>query len=203
MRALAAATDATGALPARAAGLCEFLLGQIARFDITLSAVGYKRPNEDFSHLLTRSGGKHACRPGVALMRWLKMRLGKQTTESLLALDSRRQIWDESTLKRWSSGREFPSEISLESFINSVARSLPEEDRGALLKDAGMQFWASRRLHKTLKIAKFCFFQGADSSYLEKQFLNNESVDQWARQRYDYWLQHWRACPTDAQKTAV
>ena len=192
LQSLASATNPTEALSARAAGLCEFLLGDVARLDVALFRSRGQEEIRYFGHLLG-SDGEDECQPGAALVRWLKARTEATTLESLLDLDLGGRALDESTLKRWSGGREFPSEKSLVRFMQSIARSLSQAERDKFQADSYAQFFAARRLHKTLEIAQVFFTENSEASAVGERLLSGDSLGLWARQRYDFWLQHWRA----------
>lgn len=191
LRRLAGATSQSEALSPRAAGWCEFMLAQVARMDLAFMDAGRKDANEDFSHLLDFDT-QSPCKPGSALVRWLKGQFAVTSLHALLGLDHSNCI-DESTLKRWSSGREFPSQKTLGSFVRSIASTLPEDRRSQLLDEAGAHAWAARRLNKILEVAEWLFHLVAEDRLASPPFLVGNSASQWARQRYTFWLQHWRA----------
>lgn len=176
----------------RFAGLLEFLLSQIALFDHAITTQSTQP--EGFEHLLV-SGSDDQIQPGRGFVHWFMRRLGVDSLSGLLDLDSRSRSLDESTLKRWSSAAEFPSEGTVREFVEAVlagTAKTAKEESNALWRQSSTQYWAARRLNRTLKLAEPLFSSTPETSSWGTRLLGAKTAAQWARQRYSWWHEHWR-----------
>ncbi len=197
LESLAAATTDVAALPARAACLCEFLLSQVARVEAEIQLSPGIRHRPGFG-LLLDARSQNQCRPGGNLIRWIQARLGATTLEDLLTLNANSAgpaSIDESTLKRWSSDAVFPSGTKLEGLVASIllSRRSTKEVAEAELSFIGVQYWAARRFHKILEIARrIDAVDAASSSPIGwMRLLNDTTPEAWCRRRYPQWVKYW------------
>ncbi|RVU45959.1 hypothetical protein [Rubrivivax rivuli] len=195
---LTSATSEVTALPARVACLCEFLLSQVARVDVAMQLRRGEKGSQSFSYLVGTDDGKR-CTPGGNLIRWIQTRFGVVTLEGLLALNAKGQapaVIDESTLKRWSSDAVFPSGTKLGQLVLSVLKS--RYDVGGVVQAEltviGAHYWAARRLHKVLQIARrlHAIDRSADERIRWMQLMNDTTPETWCRRRYPLWIAHWQ-----------
>lgn len=189
LEALADAKTLDETLPPRFAGVLELLLSQIALVDQSLTTRDSKF--EGFEHLLN-SGSVDKIKPGRGFIHWLMRRLDVNSLPRLLERDTRKSQLDDSTLKRWSSGAEFPSEDSARRFVEAILPKKSEEGHDALWHQSATQYWAARRLHKTLVLAEILFSAASETSSWGTRLLGTKGAAQWARQRYGGWREHWR-----------
>ncbi|WP_142817060.1 hypothetical protein [Rhodoferax sediminis] len=207
---LAKATTEAEALLPRTAGLCELLLAQVARVDVILRNQTSSHDNHIGFETLLAARIKQVCNPGRELFRRMKATLGAQSISNLLdwaqAVKTGMDVVDESTLKRWSSGREFPREEKLQLFVETTLknRGLDKDDRA--FQHIGTQYWAARRLHKLLEIVRR-FLTAEQSSPrdvgLWSSLLGGPCAEQWVQQRYTFWLSHWQASNIGAGNTGT
>ena len=193
-----ARTDAQTLLP-RSAGLCEFLLAQVARQDVLFGVVDLQQKCNPIYQYLLSAKAQQTCSPGRELYQWLKVTLSIKTFSEFQRLAARSNgsaTIDISSLKRWSQGTEFPQVEKLRLVLETIMKN-----RGFSLDDTTVQqidphYWAARRLHKLLEfVRQFLWAEqsvpggaGAWSS-----LLGYSSADQWAQERYTFWLSHWQS----------
>lgn len=177
------ATDEAGVLPARCAGVLEFLLSQVARVEDHLKG---RDPDVAFDGQRTFLDGTHGdLNLSGALLVSL---LGEGDHHSISAfLKNARCPLDERTLWRWKSGSHFPKETHYVALRDSVAEQLARDQRGAFVGRADMHFWATRRLEQARRLAQVFFLPGSPA-----QLLQGTSASDWVRQRYPFWLERWR-----------
>ncbi len=178
----------------RVAGLLEFMLSQVARMDVSTRVFRGAGTSDGFAGLL-RDQAEGASSPGREYMIWLRGALGVSKTAELLDLDaaSSTPVIDESTLKRWSNGSEFPTEAKLSRFLSSVLKTQGAGNDAAKLLLAGEHYRAARRLDQLLNLARKI---GANAHALGTQgrwvgVVGSSSADEWARSRYEKWMRHW------------
>ena len=192
---LSGATSDKEALLARMAGLCEVLLSQIARVEC-LSA-GSAIVEDGFSYL-TEFEAEQLCKPGRRFFAWLRQVMGGRTLAELRTLATRNNVpvIDESTIKRWSSGREFPRPEKLDQFVAAL-----QERRESIVVVSvpygriHAQYWAARRLQKLLDLARIPWgaeskIQGANRPWTE--MMEHDSAEAWIHARYPFWQDHWK-----------
>lgn len=194
---LTVATSDISALPARAACLCEFLLSQVARVDAATQLSRGEKGSPNFAYLVGIDDGRR-CMPGGNLIRWIQTRLGAATLEKLLALNAVNQVpavIDESTLKRWSSDAVFPSSTKLGQLVLSALKSRDDVEGAveAELNIIGAHYWAARRLHKLLEIARrlHAIDRSAKEPIHWMQLMDDTTPEAWCRRRYPLWIAHW------------
>lgn len=192
---LSCAESHVAALPARAACLCEFLLSQIARVEVQIASARPAISNAVFGALLDGDPARR-CNPGGVLVRSIQARFGATSLEGLLKLNAgstEPAVIDESTLKRWSSGAVFPSNDKVAHLIRSVLQTTQAsaDDGQAVLDYFGEQYWAARRLHKLLEIARQ-LYRSAPASFGWQEMLGDTTPDAWCRRRYPFWVEHWK-----------
>lgn len=188
------AKNAKDALFARVAGLCEVLLSQIAR--VERLNTNWPKPEDGFAHLIQFKEGE-LCEPGKLLFLWIKKVLGAKTLAELRVQATRNGIpvIDESTLKRWNSGREFPRGEKFEQFITALEAHRKSIAGEAVPTDRIYgQYRAARRLQKLLDLANLPWgeelrIQKAVRPWSE--MMGYESAHMWIQARYPFWQDYW------------
>jgi hypothetical protein len=191
---LGCATNDKEALPARVTGLCEVLMSQIARVE-WLSA---DLPNfaGGFAHLTQFDVGK-PCKPGRQFFAWIKRVLRIKTLAEFQIQATRNgvPVIDESTIKRWSSGREFPSTTKLDRLITALNAHRAVNGMEPVPSDRIFaQYWAARRLQKLLNLARLLWAaddlaQGSNRPW--SSMMGYASAEAWVQARYPFWQDHW------------
>lgn len=191
---LAGASDLVDALPCRIAGICEMLLSNVARVDI--ESRQQRASDDSFAWLLTGKLNEPAM-PGRQLTKRTVKHLGPGTLEGLLSRASTLPDRDEvnlSTLKRWNCGRDFPSRRKFGNLVKPIlSLHSSRQSDGPDLVRYGYDYWAARRLHKTLELVRKCAalpLTGERPTGL-LSLLGGNSPESWARARYVHWLEIW------------
>ena len=201
---LATATTEGEALIPRCAGMFEFLLAQVARIEIRLQNKEVPRNvQSEFGCLLVIPIKEATCNPGRELLRWIRPVLKAKTIDELLKMGRKGEIpvINESTLKRWISGKEFPRAEKMQIFIETILKNRDSADTASTLIRVKNQYGAARRLHKLLEmirsIVKLEKDYPSDKNKLSL-LMGCDSADQWIQQRYAFWHKHWQT--TDAYR---
>lgn len=182
---LAMCTDDAQALQARTIGFLEFTLSHIARVDVATSPApsAEAEADDDIGALIgQRLDGRIV--PGHSLVAACLRVLDVGSPAALLELDGRARPIDDSTLRRWSRGRTFPTPRSLSDFLDALVTE--RRDAAALRRRLDRVHWASQRLHVLLRLAR---------EVALPHFMPGEraTVDDWAAERYAHWRAHWLA----------
>lgn len=193
-----ATTDAEALLP-RSAGVCEFLLAQVARLDVVLGPVEPQQQYRTTYQYLLSAKAQQACSPGRELYQWLKATLNIKTFSEFQTLATRANgvaTVDISSLKRWSQGAEFPRENKLRLVLETIVQNRGHSMNDKTHRLIGSHYWVSRRLHKLLELVRQLLWVGQSSPgrvVTWSSLLGYSSADQWSRERYDFWLSHWQS----------
>jgi hypothetical protein len=195
---LAAATTVVDALVPRCAGMFEFLLAQVARIEVHL-----RRQEATDSILvgfddLLMTHQNQTCNPGRELLRWMRSVLRAKTLNELFEMGKvskdRPAVLDESTLKRWASGREFPREEKFRRYIQTVLEKCDPVEMDAIARRVRTRYWVARRLHKLLELVRLVL-QNEHNHPGDKNtisvLLGSDSADDWVQCRYAFWKAHW------------
>lgn len=192
---LSSATSDKEALLARAVGLCEVLLSQVARVEcLTLGWADYEG---GFAHLTEFESGQ-PCNPGRQLFSRVRSLMGAKTLAELLkqAASHAGYTPDERTVKRWSAGREFPRSEKLDQFIDSInAYRATTGDVPVPYARIQAQYWAAKRLQKLLELARLPWEaepQNQDAHRPWSEMMNHDSAEAWIKARYPFWQKHWK-----------
>jgi len=193
LRHLASATSQNEALPARVAGMCDFLIANAALAEGALRhRDAVVQHGGDFAALLSGDQGE-PCRPGRALVHALMREFNVRSLNALLSLDLSETL-DDSTLKRWSSGREFPSELFLGFAASLFSQHLEETAAELALDVLSHRYWAARRLQRVLDIGRRLHWSGSSTRLPSgwTALLQEEAApDDWCRLRFSHWQLHW------------
>lgn len=181
----------------RVAALLDLMVSQLAKVDVFTRALrGASREQDGFEFLLRRAANG-VCKPGRQYIAWLKPLLGVKQARELLDLDQLNAdpVIDESTLKRWHSGSEFPSEAKLGKFVSSIFRSQAKSSAKRTLFLAEENYHAARRLDQVLGLFRSISSNAARLDRAERwRLLTGASdADTWVATRYCAWLRHWEA----------
>lgn len=199
---LSTATTQREAFIPRCAGMFEFLVAQVARVEMLLqSQPSLQGIQEGFDHLLV-THSQQTCNPGRELLRWLKAVLKARTIDELLKMARKGEmsVIDESTLKRWTSGREFPRSEKLQLFVETILASRDPKENESTLRRLGNQYGAARRLHKLLELIRGFLkleLDYPDDKNKLSSLLGSDTADQWTQQRYDFWQKYWQGVGAD------
>lgn len=201
---LARARTDVDALPSRFVGAMEVLLSNAARMDIETRKV--RQSDETFEWLLLadRDG---ECKPGKQFTRRMVKQFGTGTLEGLLAqaCDSsypNRELVDLASLKRWNSGKTFPSRGKIGLLLRSILKArLSTTEAEIELDRYGNAYGAARRIHKGLELVRMVDTRTMPDRKATGvlQLLNSDSAETWVRTRYPYWLKHWHAHESNDQ----
>lgn len=181
----------------RVASLLDLMVSQLAKVDVCTRALrGASREQDGFDFLLRRDSNG-VCKPGRQYIAWLKLLLGVKQARELLDLDQRHAnpVIDESTLKRWHSGSEFPSEPKLGKFVSSILQSQKESSAKRTLLLAEENYHAARRLDQVLGLFRSISSNAArlDTAERWRLLTGAPDADTWIAPRYSAWLRHWEA----------
>jgi hypothetical protein len=201
---LAGAQSDDDSVRPRAAALFEFQVSQVARVEVRLRAERAPLNVGGFLPLLVAAKSGR-CRPGDEFLRWLQRRRGLPTIKSVLdhsAAQSKAGYGpvNEATLKRWSSGASFPSQEKLKALVRALATTPSSEEPDAKeLEAAWYQFWAAGRFNLVLTLAEQTVDrdQAVPESRRMLHLLDTDSIYEWSRRRYAWWVAYWaeRAFP--------
>lgn len=197
---LAMSTSEDEALLPRTAGMCEFLLAQVARADQMLSSLPMAVALPSRFIYLIRSNEKQVCNPGREFFHWVKDLLKIRSIGDFLDLATSCDLQNvnESTLKRWSCGQEFPREEKFARVIKAVLENPSCVADYRALTEIGAHYWAARRLHKLLELVRQFLKIGSaphDKAGPWATLLGETSSDRWIHDRYLFWLDRWRGQP--------
>ncbi len=199
---LRSATTDGQATMARAAGALEVLLASAARNDVVSRAD--RKSDESFEWMLS-PGPSGACQLGRAWARRVVSELGPGTLEGLLELAQdpskpHKSFVDHATLKRWHSGKTFPSVNKASSLLkvvltNRKARTDPSTDIDLQMERFGCALGSAIRIHKCLELLGLIDGKLRDAGHDARlvHLLGHESPSDWARMRYSSWLDHWQS----------
>lgn len=195
---LAGAQSDADSLRSRAAALFEFQVSQVARVEVRLRVERAPLNVGGFLPLLVPAKNGR-CRPGGEFLRWLQRRRGLPTIKSVLdhsAAQSKAGFGpvNEATLKRWSSGASFPTQVKLKALVRALATTPSSEEPDANeLEAAWYQFWAARRFNLVLTLAEQIVDrdQAVPESRRLLYLMDTDSIDEWSRRRYAWWLAYW------------
>ncbi len=181
----------------RVAALLDLMVSQSAKVDVCTRAFrGASREQDGFDFLLRRAANG-VCKPGRQYIAWLKLLLGVKRTRELLDLDQLHPdpAIDESTLKRWHCGSEFPSEAKLGKFVSSALRSQAKSSAKQTLLLAEENYHAARRLDQVLGIFRSISSNAArlDTAERWRLLTGAPDADTWIAAKYSAWLRHWEA----------
>lgn len=181
----------------RVAALLDLMVAQSAKVDVCTRALrGASREQDGFDFLLRRAANG-VCKPGRQYIAWLKLLLGVKQARELLDLDQRHAnpVIDESTLKRWHSGSEFPSEAKLGKFVSSILRSQAKSSAKQKLLLAEENYHAARRLDQVIGLFRSISSNAArlDTAERWRLLTGAPDADTWVATRYSAWLRHWEA----------
>lgn len=185
------------ALLARAAGALEVLLSSAARNDVTSHA---DRQSEESFEWLIEPGPDGQLNVGRAWVRRMVEKLGQGTLEGLIGLAQdpmkpNRTFVDLTTLKRWHSGKVFPSVNKLSPLLKSVLADRKRTEYDLELKRYGCAFGSAVRIHKCLGLVRLVDLKLRAAGHAPgmMEVLAHNSPDDWARMRYVFWLNHWQS----------
>jgi hypothetical protein len=138
------------------------------------------------------------CNPGRELLRWMRSVLRAKTLNELFEMGKvskdRPAVLDESTLKRWASGREFPREEKFRRYIQTVLEKCDPVEMDAIARRVRTRYWVARRLHKLLELVRLVL-QNEHNHPGDKNtisvLLGSDSADDWVQCRYAFWKAHW------------
>lgn len=193
------------ALIIRAAGLCEFLLAQAARLSwVTIDFLDDASLLDAFQELLDR--GESGCvNPGRAFFRFFLREAGAQSIGSLLSsaaphiAEADLAMPNESTLKRWSCGKVFPSERALLALLRPLARNWDDKElKSQRSRRIGAVYFVARRIENLSRLAQSLLIQpgGPHKEPALLLLLECATVDEWIASGYWKWLTHWRESTT-------
>lgn len=191
---LANATSPITALPARVAGMCEFLLAQAAFLDAMTAQDRQPHDPASYADLLGDQQDSR-CSPGRELIRWLQRLLECESLGDLLrrSTDQRADtVIDDSTVKRWSSGAVFPSHDKLGQLVIPILRTsgVTPQTEGKL-QAIELRHRAARRLNQILEHARrLDQLEASRGGWI--RMLDDTTLEAWCRRRYPTWLAHWR-----------
>lgn len=181
----------------RVAALLDLMISQSAKVDVRTRTIRGASGEHDGFDFLLRRPANGLCKPGRQYIAWLKLLLGVKKARELLDLDqlSPDPLIDESTLKRWHSGSEFPSEAKLGKFVSSIFGTQPKSTAKRLLKLAEETYHAARRLDQVLGLFRTISSNAARLDRAERWRLltGAPDADTWVATRYSAWLRHWEA----------
>lgn len=186
---LAYASDEERSLDPRFAGFIEFTLSHVARVDVATLTTDLADARDDVSGLINPVADTQV-EPGRALVQSCIRLLEVSTQAALLRLDARPAPVDESTLKRWGLGQTFPTRQSLTEFLDAVVAgrqgtSVTDRGQTILRRRLDRLQWSAQRLHVLMRLIR----QPGLWAYV----FHERRPDDWVRQRYAFWLNHWRA----------
>ena len=189
LKMLAYASDEQRSLDPRFAGFIEFTLSHVARVDVVTMTADLTEAKGDIAGLINPVADTQV-EPSRALVQSCIRLLGVGTQAALLRLDSRTAPVDESTLKRWGLGQTFPTRQSLTGFLDAVVAgrqgsSVADRDQAILRRRLDRLQWSAQRLHVLIKLIR----QPGLWAYV----FHELRPDDWIRERYAFWLEHWRA----------
>lgn len=181
----------------RVAALLDLMVSQSAKVDVYTRALrGASQEQDGFDFLLHRAANG-VCKPGRQYIAWLKLLLGVKQARELLDLDQRyaSPVIDESTLKRWHSGSEFPREAKLGKFVSSILRSQAKSSAKQKLLLAEENYHAARRLDQVLGLFRSISSNASrlDTAERWRLLTGAPDADTWIATRYSAWLRHWEA----------
>lgn len=188
------------ALVVRAAGLCEFLLAQVARLAcLTINYRNDESLRESYQRFL-KPGQDGRVNPGRAFFQCFKEAVGAKSIGHILALaamHSTKQdgpLPNDTTLKRWSCGQSFPSEKAFRGLLRQLACVWNDRE---LLSDRSKrivaQYCVARRLDALLDLVQSLTGKRlqANVPHPFMSLLGATKVDEWIIIGYEKWLAHW------------
>jgi hypothetical protein len=180
-------------VPLLAAIVLEVRLSQLAAMDVgyIVKHLAESKENSFFLQVLPTMSGK-GCTPMRRLLDWLKGEVGAKSLGKILETPALASIdgLDISTLKRWSSGRRYPSrnliaEISKALFGNPYDSVLCILYTGVVYLNL-MGYLSESLIHKSLK------HRGTPLETLLAPWpllpFNHSSFESWCQERYPVWL---------------
>lgn len=192
------ATSELSTMVSRTAGLLEFMLSQTARMDVMTWRIRGGRAGIDELDKLLKRNKNHQLNPGSQLISRLMKHVEVSSQKKLLSLaqGAKTSMTDDSSLKRWSRGNEFPSEQKYWEFSTAALKNANLKcDQEAMLWKCGTEAWAARQFHKSLEIARqiYCRSEAIGQHELWKIILGATNPEDWCEARFSYWRQHWEA----------
>lgn len=200
------------ALIVRAAGLCEFLLSQIARLSwVIVDQLGTDGASLEFSELLKPYDKDGRVLPGRAFMQFVMKETRAGHLSTLLSMaDFRMQDADEplpseTTLKRWHCGQVFPSERSLKALLSSLMQATTiAVNPDAFHRRVGGMYAIARRMDFLMRMIRDLPLP-PDWPHRQTPMmvvLESTTVEDWITTGYSRWLAHWREPTTRDIKSA-
>lgn len=196
-----------GARQAQSAGLCEFLLSQVARVDAHPAPTFDGAPGQRFADMVrVRRSGRIV--PGAGFVTCLKLRYGTGSTtmegmlEDLPTGEDGRRPTDYKTVQSWNSGATLPDREAATRLVGALVLKKGIDDPGLLQQEwrhFDLQLWAALRLGRTLQLARgLCAADAAPGLPRFIDLLEAASPDEWCRKRYAFWLSHWMQYPAQS-----
>jgi hypothetical protein len=192
-------------LAVRGAAMLEFLLAQVARLAVMVLNDHSKRAlASTFEAFLAQDVRGHA-NPGFVLFRWFKGAFGVKSIKQMMTTDPRSPLEDveplpsEATLKRWSSGKNFPSEREFRSLVLAIANGWKDASQAeARCRHVAAHYYIARRMDALLDVVRFIVEteRKAVGSSSILSLLEASSPDDWMREGFQRWLVHWRSQPS-------
>jgi hypothetical protein len=183
-----------------AAGMCEFLLSQIARVDACPSRVFGGKPGKRFQAMLQGDRADPVV-PGRGFITWLKGRYGPETPSlaklhGIVPVDhSDRLPIDYKTLQSWNSGATVPDRRTAKMFVGAIVREMKiveaqrQQDEW---RQFDLQLWATIRLSRTLHmVTHLCAQKAGPGEPLFTDLLEVAGPEEWCRRRFEFWIDHW------------
>lgn len=176
-------------------GLLEFLFSQVPMMDAVLNKNGMTQ-TRCFTPML-HTHDHQTIEPGQAFFHFIQDLLEIKTIRQMEILGQKCSKKDycstasEATLKRWSSGKEFPKPKTFFRFIKTCLQNSGNDS--SQVKDLiWYHYWGAKRLYLIQKFVQY-LFQWSEYCKLIIDLLEASSIYEWMVIRYEFWLQHWNA----------
>jgi hypothetical protein len=198
---LRTAVSVSHALAPRASALCELFLSLWVRLTCVCAKHFSDDSLIDTQRALLKVTADGQIKPGQAFFQWLKNELGAKTMAHILELaqlqsrDASDKWPDESTLKRWSCGRVFPSERAFKALLGHLACGWGDREmrtRQSLRIVA--HYFLARRLDALIDLVQ-CLMPthpGAQANSPFLDMLEAQTLEEWLCTGFEKWLTHWR-----------
>lgn len=198
---LRSALSAEQVLAVRILALCEFLLGQWVRLASVWATHLSDEALIDTQRALLAVSPDGLINPGRAFFQWFKNELGAKTIAHILELaqlqskDPTDKWLDESTLKRWSSGRVFPSDKAFKELLKHLASGWGDRDLRTLrTRRIVAHYFLARRLDTLMDFVQ-CLMPTRPAKQLDASLftlLEAPTMNEWLGTGFEKWLTHWR-----------
>jgi len=176
-------------------GLLEFLFSQVPMMDVVLNKKGITQ-TRCFTPML-HTHDHQTIKPGQAFFHFIQDLLGVETIGQMEILgqkcskDGYYSTASEATLKRWSSGKEFPKPKTFFRFMKTCLKNANKDNRE--LQDLiWYYYWGAKRFYLIQKFIQY-ILQSAEHRKLFFNLSEAETICEWMVGRYEFWLQHWSA----------